>query len=91
MRKLATATVLAAAALSLTGCQLHKTATNADLTGVHYDTPDTVKVWQNIDNHPNIAKLCLDGVAFATTTRDAQAAAQRVPEWDQTCPGYRSK
>lgn len=60
-----------------------------DVKGVKSRDPDKIELFNNIDKHPNIAKVCIDGVAFATTTRDL-AAITRVPEWDKTCPGYTS-
>jgi len=44
-----------------------------------------VVVYNNIDGHPNIARVCADGVAFATTTREYGDAVTRVPEWDHLC------
>ena len=38
-------------------------------------------------DHPNIAKVCIDGVAFATTTREGNSAIMRVEAWDRSCPG----
>ena len=58
-----------------------------DVEGVPSKNPDLIEAYNNLDGHPNIAKVCIDGVAFATTTRDAQAAIQRVPDWDSSCPG----
>ncbi len=81
--------LLPIAVVALAGCN---NATSADLKNVPYAKPDSIKVWENIDGHPNIARLCLDGVAFATTSRDASAAAaQRVPDWDRLCPGSVAK
>ena len=58
-----------------------------DVEGVASKDPDLLEAYNNLDGHPNIAKVCIDGVAFATTTRDAHAAIQRVEAWDRTCPG----
>ena len=58
-----------------------------DVEGVASKDPDLLEAYNNLDGHPNIAKVCIDGVAFATTTRDAAAAIQRVEAWDSTCPG----
>jgi hypothetical protein len=58
-----------------------------DVEGVPSKDPDLIEAYNNLDGHPNIAKVCIDGVAFATTTRDAHAAIQRVEAWDRTCPG----
>ena len=58
-----------------------------DVEGVKSKDPDLIESYNNLDGHPNIAKVCIDGVAFATTTRENNAAIQRVPDWDSTCPG----
>ena len=58
-----------------------------DVEGVPSKDPDLIEAYNNLDGHPNIAKVCIDGVAFATTTREAHAAIQRVEAWDPTCPG----
>ena len=47
--------------------------------------PDSVTVIRNIDEHPNLAIVCYDGVAFVTHTR--QAPPLRVTEFDAGCPG----
>lgn len=59
-----------------------------DLEGISPQDPTDVRLYNNADGYPNIVILCTDGVAWATTTRDAQAAIQRVPELDPTCTGY---
>lgn len=58
-----------------------------DLKGIESQEPDLVEVFTNVDRHPNIAKVCIDGVAFATTTREGNSAITRVESWDRTCPG----
>lgn len=58
-----------------------------DVKGVDSRDPDLIQNYNNMDQHPNIGKVCIDGVAFLTTTRDYDAVT-RVPEWDKTCPGY---
>lgn len=57
-----------------------------DVEGVRSQEPDSIEVFSNVDKHPNIAKLCIDGVAFATTTREGNSALTRVEAWDRTCP-----
>ena len=59
-----------------------------DVEGVKSQDPDLVQNYNNMDQHPNIGKVCIDGVAFVTTTRDYNAI-ERVPEWDKTCPAPR--
>ena len=56
-----------------------------DVEGVKSQRPDLVENYNNMDQHPNMGKVCIDGVAFLTTTRDYDAVT-RVPEWDRTCP-----
>lgn len=58
-----------------------------DLEGIESQKPDLVEVYSNVDQHPNIAKVCIDGVAFATTTREGNSAIMRVEAWDRSCPG----
>ena len=86
--------VIAAAALAgllLAGCSQQL----GDRTGGAGGDPDKlsdvdyVEVYRNIDNFPNIARVCVAGVAFAaTSTRDGQTSPSlvRVPEWDASCP-----
>lgn len=59
-----------------------------DLKGIKSQEPDLVEVFTNVDKHPNIVKVCIDGVAFATTSREGNAAITRVEAWDKTCPEY---
>lgn len=56
-----------------------------DVEGVKSKNPDSIENYNNMDQHPNIGKVCIDGVAFLTTTRQYDAVT-RVPEWDKTCP-----
>ena len=83
----------ALAALLLVGCA--EDASKADLAepkqkgrsipeNYEVRVPDSLTVYQNIDKHPTIAKVCVDGVAFATTSRDFSALT-RIPEWDADC------
>lgn len=44
----------------------------------------------NVDGYPNVTIICFDAVALTTTTRDqSQAALQRIPQFDNLCPGYK--
>lgn len=74
--------ILGLAALGVTaGCsnQLN------DLGGVSQAQPDYILTYLNVASFPNVTLLCIRGVGFATTTRDNNAAIQRVPEWDSFC------
>ena len=51
--------------------------------------PDSIEVFQNVQLHPNLARICIDGIAFLTTTRDFDAV-ERIPEWDHICEGGQS-
>jgi hypothetical protein len=84
--------VLAVTAVATAGLGACSPGNNfRDVKGVKSQDPDLIESYNNLDGHPNIAKVCIDGVAFATTTRDAQAAIQRVPDWDATCPAAKPK
>ncbi|GAA0559384.1 hypothetical protein A8924_5218 [Saccharopolyspora erythraea NRRL 2338] len=83
------ATVLA---LGLTGCsdQLGdrggKEGSPPDLIG----DVDYVEVYRNADGFPNVARVCVQGLAFATSSsgRGESSGATpviRVPEWDGFC------
>ncbi|MFI5931839.1 hypothetical protein [Actinoplanes sp. NPDC051494] len=55
---------------------------------------DYIEVFRNADNFPNIARICVRGLGFASTSSGArgengyaQPALIRVPEWDATCAG----
>lgn len=56
-----------------------------DIEGVKSERPDVVRVFNNVDKHPNVTMLCIHGVGFATTTRTYGDAIMRVPEWDSYC------
>lgn len=55
-----------------------------DVEGVKSRKPDKIENYNNMDGHPNVGRICIDGVAFYTTTRDFKAI-ERVPEWDGWC------
>ena len=97
IRHLATATLIGASVL-LTACgqDLSKTDLGeptvvGDVQPESYtaQSPDKVTVYQNVDNHPTIVKLCIDGIAFRTISSShsglASPAVDRVPEWDASC------
>ncbi len=53
---------------------------------------DYIEVYRNADHFPNVARTCVQGLAFATTSsgRGQSAGATpliRVPEWDDFCAG----
>lgn len=87
-RKWAVAAI-AVAALGVAGCN---DANQKDVKNVPPTLPTSgeIKVFANIDQHANFVRVCADGIAFITTTRDAMPI-NRLPEWDWTCakpPGY---
>lgn len=61
-----------------------------DVEGAKSQDPDLIEVFNNVDQHPNIVKVCIDGVAFRTITREHDSV-QRVEAWDSTCPGANAK
>lgn len=78
--------VLAFATLSLaTGCS---NQTVRDLEGVPITEPDKVRLITSVDRFPNVTAMCVEGVGFATTTRDAAGAILRVEAWDAAVGGW---
>ncbi|MEU8200384.1 hypothetical protein [Streptosporangium sp. NPDC049046] len=83
------------AALLLTGCSSDQLG---DRGGKENAAPDKVgdvdyvEVFRNADNFPNVARICVEGLAFASTSSGARGesgvanpALLRIPEWDTTC------
>jgi hypothetical protein len=58
---------------------------NGDLKGVNFRKPDKIEGYLNVDGQPNLTRLCIDGQAFLTSSRDYDAVI-RVPEWNSWCP-----
>ena len=85
MKKLGLVVAAGAIALSVGACNRDNFR---DLEGVKSQEPDQVELYSNVDRHPNIVKVCIDGVAFATTTREGNSAIMRVDDWDRTCPEH---
>lgn len=71
-----------ATAVALVGATACSATNQVDLTGVPAKRPDKIEVYSNIDSHPNIARVCIGGVGFATISRDYNSIL-RVPEWDE--------
>lgn len=83
----ATAVIIGAA---LAGCGqggVGNTRSNhSDLRGVTFHRPDRIEGYTNVDGQPNIVRLCIGGVAFATSSRE-YSAILRVAEWDTSYCG----
>ena len=51
--------------------------------------PDSITVFQNVDGHPTITRVCIDGTAWRTISNAHQGgldgAVKRVEEWDTYC------
>jgi hypothetical protein len=71
-------------ALTLTAALSGCGANQRDLNGIDIKNPDKVEVYANIDEHPNIVRMCIGGIGFATISRQYNAIL-RVPEWDAWC------
>ena len=85
MKKILIAIAGLVVVLSMAGCgQMPWQDSLRDLEDVEVRDPDSAVLYNNVDKYPNISKLCIDGVAFATTTREWEPLL-RVPEWDATC------
>ena len=52
--------------------------------------PDELVIWTNVDEHPNIVYLCIEGLAWWTTTRDYLNIG-RLPERDAHCEEVASR
>jgi hypothetical protein len=95
VRRLALVVVLA---LAITACQeTHLQDIDTETRWLELSTddlvvsvgaPDSIEVFRNVQLHPNLARICIDGVAFLTTTRDLDAV-DRIPEWDEFCQSER--
>lgn len=97
MKRIIIGIVTVALAVALAGCGTFGGGGNApgtgagahDLKHVKFQDPDSAVGLNNVDQYPNIVRVCFDGVAFATTTRPDFSSIQRVPEWDKFCPAGR--
>ena len=86
MKKLLLAGVATGLVLTLTACgQAPWEQSLRDLEGVPVKDPDQATLYNNVDLHPNLMVLCIDGVSFVTTTRPDFSSVIRVPELDKTC------
>lgn len=86
-KKLIAGLVAGVTVLAMSGCG----SSRRDLNGVPNKDPDKAEMYANVDGYPNIVRLCIDHVAFATTTRDAAGTMMRVPEWDVSFCGAVAK
>lgn len=92
--------LFAAVALTLSLAACEKDAAKADLdqprlsgdvvpTDFELRAPDKLTIFNNVDSHANIVRLCIDKVAFFTVSNSyvglATPAVTRVPEWDAYC------
>lgn len=86
--------IIAVPALALTllaGCGFNEqNATSGDLTGVTAERPQKIRAFNNIDKHPNIVEICIDGRAFLTTSRLAGVNLLRFPDDDMQFCGATS-
>lgn len=81
------ATLAVAALLTLGACgQAPWEDSLKDLEGVTVKDPDKATLYNNVDTYPNMVVLCIDGVAFVTTTRPDMGSWAPVPSLDKTCP-----
>jgi len=71
--------ITALTALAVAGCT---PANQRDLEGVNGKHPNKIELYVNVDQHPNLVRLCIDHVAFVTTSRENGQNFLRVPEWD---------
>lgn len=88
--------IIVALALVIAGCSSATTRdidtetawfeTSIELTPdrLSVQTPDQVDIFLNLDGHPNLARLCIEGLGFLTSTSEFKAW-ERMPEWDDYC------
>ena len=82
--------VAAAAVLAMSGCseQLGDRGGKDGAPPDKISDVDYIEVFRNADNFPNVAMVCVRGIAFAATaSREGMSAPSliRVPEWDARC------
>lgn len=61
-----------------------------DLKGINYRDPNKAEIINNVNQHPNLVRLCIDGLAFVTSSNgDGKYAPNvlRIPEWDASYCG----
>jgi len=78
------ALVLFASMAVLSACNWGTPANQRDLEHVQPRDPQKAESYTNVDQHPNIVRLCIGGVAFVTTSRQYDSIL-RVPEFDAWC------
>ena len=74
--------IIAAAAVALAGCG---GSNYRDIEGVPLIQPDKIEVFGNVDQNPNLVRLCIDGAAFVTSSRKGGAAWRRAEYFDAWC------
>jgi hypothetical protein len=85
MRKLVVIAVLAGAlGFGAVACTPPWEGSIRDLEDAEVRDAD-VTVYNNINRHPNIARVCTDGVAWVTTSREFDSL-ERMEDWDELCP-----
>jgi hypothetical protein len=86
--------VAASVAVLMTGCsaQLGDRGGDEGAAPDRIGDVDYVEVFRNAHSFPNIARICVEGMAFASTSSglrgqhsDADPALLRMPEWDAVC------
>ncbi len=84
MKKIVAVVAAGFAVVSLSACS---GANSRDLKGTTFVDPQKIETTINIDKNPNLTRICIDGVAFLTTSREYGDGVTRVPEWDAWCRG----
>lgn len=81
MKSLVTAAGALGVLAAMTACA---GAEERDLENVKGRDPKKVELYINVEKHPNLVRLCIDGVGFVTSSREEDAIL-RVPEFDAWC------
>lgn len=81
MRRAIQGLLLGLIVLLIVACQPQQ---QRDLKDVPIVQPEKTELFVNIDQHPNLHIVCLEGVAFVTANRDYKPW-NREPDLDKVC------
>ena len=73
--------------VSMASCSALSHNQERDLKGVRFQNPQKTQGYTNVNQHPNVVALCINGAGFATTTRSYDALT-RVEVWDASKNGW---
>jgi hypothetical protein len=87
-----TVVISVAALVFATGCtkpELQDRSSGAGRSADGVKDAYEVEVWRNVNNYPNVAIFCADGLAFFAASTDQHSGSRgtlgRLPERDELC------